>query len=106
VIRYELGNSDIVESRIRAMERNFKQLFKLPTYKRVHTFLKVVQALNKNPQIGVTQEFSQLVNSSFEFISAEVEDIQAMTFYMWIEAKIQKRKYYDVLVDSMNFRNK
>lgn len=104
--QFELGNNDVVDLRIRSMEKNFKELFKLPLYKRVHTFLQVVKQLNKNPESGGSREFSELVNSSFEFISPEVEDIQAMTFYMWIEAKILKRKYYDVLIDSMNFRNR
>lgn len=102
--QYELGNSDLVDVRIKAMQKNFKDLFNRQLYARVGTFLKLVKELNENPRIATTKQFAELVDSSFVFVRAEEEDIQAMSFYLWIASKMKKKNYYDLLISTLNFR--
>lgn len=97
--QFELGNSDIVETRIKALQRNFKDLFERPVYKRVQVFISLMQKINRNPYVATTKEFKEEVETSFVFIDAEKEDIQAMTFYAWLKGQMKKEKYYDVLME-------
>jgi hypothetical protein len=59
--------------------------------------------LNDNPGIATTQQFRQMVDESFEYVRKEEEDIQATTAFCWIKSKVVNKKYYDVLVHSVNF---
>jgi len=97
--QFELGHSDLVEQRLNLIDKNFKEYFHRNLYKRVNTFLVLVRKLNNDPAIATTKEFYSLVEKSFEFIEAEKEDIQAISFYGWLKAKMQRRKYYEVLLE-------
>jgi len=97
--QFELGNSDIVEQRLKSIDKNFKEYFNRDLYKRVGVFLNIVKKLNDKPDIATTKEFQSLVDNSFEFIDISEEDIQAITFYGWLKAKMQRRKYYEVLLE-------
>jgi hypothetical protein len=96
--QFDLGHSDIVESRLKSIQKNFQDLFTIPVYKRVQVFLALVKKLNQNPTIATSKAFKEEVERSFVFIEAEREDIQAMTFYGWLKGKMENRKYYDVLL--------
>ncbi len=97
--QFELGHNDLVESRIKYLLRNFRDLFELPLYQRVHVFLSLVAKLNRQPYLATSKEFREEVNNSFVFIETEKEDIQAMTFYAWLKGKMERRKYYEVLLE-------
>lgn len=97
--QFELGNSDLVEQRLDLIAKNFGAYFQRDQYKRVKPFLALVRKLNDDPSIASSRNFYDLVDSSFDFIDPRQEDIQAMTFYGWLKAKMQKRKYYDVLLE-------
>lgn len=96
--QFELGNTDIVEARLTSIERKFSEVFKRPVYHRVKVFLNLVRLLNENPAVAATKEFADKVEESFEFIDATREDIQAMTFYGWLKAKMVRKRYYEVLL--------
>ncbi len=97
---FELGNPDVVETRIRSLERTYKNLFERPLYKRIKTFLSIIKRLNNRPHIAHTDEFIKLVEGSMEYW--EAEDLQAMTFYCWLKAKMYNKPYYELLVDEVN----
>lgn len=100
--QFELGHNDLVESRIKSIRKNFRDLFEQPVYKRVQVFLALVEKLNKNPAIASSKAFKDEVANSFVFVEAEREDIQAMTFYGWLKGKMTHRKYYEVLLELVN----
>ncbi len=97
--QFDLGHSDLVESRLKSIQKNFQDLFSIPVYKRVQVFLALVKKLNEHPEIATTKAFKEEVERSFTFIEAEREDIQAMTFYGWLKGKMENRKYYEVLLE-------
>ena len=104
ISQFELGNSDIVDTRLKSIHRNFNDLFQQETYKRVFVFLQLVKKLNNQPNIATSKEFKEEVKKSFYFIEAEKEDIQAMSFYGWLKAKVENRKYYEVLLELVNHK--
>lgn len=99
LIQYELGNVDLVLLRIRAFERNFKDLLHEPAYKNVRHYLELVKHMLDHPDAVYRPEFVQSVERKLEFTSFENTDIQAMSFYAWLKSKMLRRPYYEVLLE-------
>ncbi len=102
LIQYELENSDIVESRIRLVDKNFFDFLKRPTYKQVETFLNFVKKLNNNPFVAQSKDFIDQLENAFIFQSYAIEDIQYMTFYAWLKSKAIKESPYKTTVSMLN----
>jgi hypothetical protein len=99
---YELGNSDIVVSKVQFIERTFADFLQIPAYQRVKTFLLFVKKLNNDPGLAHFKNAEDLLESSFEYLPKEVEDIQAMAFYGWIKSKIYKTDFYATVLEIVN----
>jgi hypothetical protein len=102
IIQYEIGNEDLAMNKIRAIERSFGSLFKNPAYKNVQVYIHFIKQLLHDPAAVTGETFSGLVDSSFVFLPARREDLQSMGFYAWLKSKMQKRKYYEVLLELAN----
>ena len=103
--QYELGNTDVVDRMIKSMIVKFEEFLNRPLYKRVKIFLNFVTMLNNDPSCCNKKTFINKIESSFDFVGAEREDIQAMTFYAWLKSKIVGKNYYTVLIDLINDRS-
>jgi tetratricopeptide (TPR) repeat protein len=101
ISQFELGNNDLVDSKLKSIHKNFKELFERPVYKRVQVFLSFVKKLNDHPEMASTKKFKEEVENSFVFVEAEMEDLQAMAFYAWLKGKMENKKYYTVLMELM-----
>ncbi|MFL5731473.1 MAG: hypothetical protein ACJ75J_18430 [Cytophagaceae bacterium] len=101
---YELGNNDLVENKIRWIEKNFDDYFQRPAYKRALTFLSLLKKLTIDPGIAHTREFRMLVEGSFKFIDVMQEDLQAIAFFAWLKSKILKKKFYPVLLEIVSVK--
>jgi hypothetical protein len=99
ILQYEMENYDIALSRIQALERAFNKMFESPTYKRVKVFIQLIKRIIKDPHVVTGEAFHRLVESSFEWVPLEQEDIQAVSFYAWLKSKMQRKNYYSVLIE-------
>ncbi|MFT5861263.1 MAG: hypothetical protein ACI865_003385 [Flavobacteriaceae bacterium] len=99
LLHIELGNSDYVASRIVSLQRKYNNL--LDTKKDAHiiTFLKLIKRYAKDPAIVTTKAFKSRVEKSFDWKSAEEEDIILMSLYAWLSAKMEERRVYDVVLE-------
>ena len=43
--------------------------------------------------------FTELIDRELEFVPVEQEDLQSISFYAWLKARILKRRYYEVLLE-------
>lgn len=102
LVHYELGNIDLVESRIRSIERNFSELLSQKKYTRVVTFLAFVKLIMNKPDEATAPQFKERVEGSFDWVPKEMEDLQAMMFFGWIKSKMKQRSYYQVVLDLAN----
>lgn len=102
MLQYELGNSDVVENRIKSIHRQYYDFLKQPVYERVNSFLQVVNRMNNNPLDVSTPEFAKMIDDSFVFVSKKIEDIQAMTFYCWVKSKMINQDFYRLVVALVN----
>jgi hypothetical protein len=56
--------------------------------------------------LGVGHDgFYRLVESSFEWVPFEQEDIQAVSFYAWLKSKMQRKNYYGILMELVKTEN-
>jgi hypothetical protein len=102
IIQYEIGNEDLAINKVRAIERSYGNLFKNPAYKNVQVYIQFIKQLLHDPVAVSGQNFSGMVDSSFVFLPARQEDLQSMGFYAWLKSKMQKRRYYEVLLELAN----
>ena len=96
---YELEKKDIAFDRIISLERTYKDLFKTKKYQRVSVFLKLIKQIIDQPSDVHSKAFFEKVENSFEWIEIEQEDLQAVSYYAWLKSKMQKREFYDVLLE-------
>ncbi|MDN5199767.1 hypothetical protein QQ008_00295 [Fulvivirgaceae bacterium BMA10] len=101
IIQYELGNADIVHTRLATFNKNFRDLYDNPIYNRVQRYTKFIRTLIDDPNCLSDKAFMQETTSILTQVPEEQEDLQAMTFYSWLKAKFQKRNFYVVLLETV-----
>ncbi|WP_282073774.1 hypothetical protein [Polaribacter atrinae] len=102
LLQIDLGNIDLVDSRVKSFKRNyFKNLSEI-NQERVITYLKLVEIYYKNPEMVTTEEFKEKVETSFNWIDTKKEDIFMMSFFAWLKAKMTKQDMYLVTLDLIN----
>lgn len=94
LLQIDLGNIDVVDSRILSFKRTYFNHLKNINQEKVITYLKLVEIYYKNPEIVTSDEFHQKVESSFEWVTREKEDIFMMSFYAWLKAKMTRKDVY------------
>ncbi|MEE9407353.1 MAG: hypothetical protein V3V28_04675 [Polaribacter sp.] len=102
LLQIDLGNVDLVDSRLKSFKRNYFKHLKEINQENVITYLKLIEIYYKNPKIVTTEEFSNKVEASFNFIDKEKEDIFMMSFFAWLKAKMTKQDIYLVTLDLIN----
>ncbi|GAA4044239.1 hypothetical protein GCM10022409_32890 [Hymenobacter glaciei] len=112
LIQVELGNTEVALGRLRALDRAVREQFPavpetlespaVPAggpYQPVLAYLALVRELVENPVITQERNFGNRVMHLPPFISEEREDLQVISFYAWLKARILQRSYYEVLLE-------
>jgi hypothetical protein len=99
IFQYEIGNTEIAHDRIESMQRIYKNLFRTPKYSRVGVFLALIKSIIHEPGLLSSHELLSKIEESFEWIDKEEEDLQAMTYYAWLKSKVQKRGFYETMLE-------
>lgn len=112
LIQVELGNTEVALGRLRALDRGIREQFPavpatadapaVPAggvYQPVLVYLALVRELVENPHIIQERPFGNRVIQLPPFISQEREDLQVISFYAWLKARILQRPYYEVLLE-------
>lgn len=100
--QYEMGNVEIALNRIKSMEKNYSELLSNPIYSRIKTFLGFIKDCINNPHWVSSEDYYAYVDETLERWPLEKEDLQAMAFYCWLKAKMIRKPYYYVLVNTVN----
>jgi hypothetical protein len=99
LLHIELKNIDLVESRLLSFQRNYYEYLRATKQERAITFIELVKRFYKNPEEIMSDEFKEKVKNSFEWISAEREDIFVMSFYSWLKSKMTKQPIYKTTLE-------
>ncbi len=104
LLHIELGNIDIVESRLLSFKRNYYPYLKEMKQEIVITYLSLVELYYKKPDIITTKEFTKKVEISFKQINIE-EDIFIISFYAWLKAKMIRKDVYTTTLNIIHQPN-
>ncbi len=105
LLHIELGNIDLIESRLLSFQRNYYKYLKGSNKERAITFLELVKRYYKNPEEVTFEKFYNIVESSFEWISPEREDIFVMSFYAWLKSKMIKKPIFETTLEVIKTGN-
>ncbi|GAA4013962.1 hypothetical protein GCM10022408_28880 [Hymenobacter fastidiosus] len=100
LVQLEMGNPDLALNRARAIERSLKERFAegATTYQHVLTYLRLVREIIENPDVVKAPEFVARVDQMPRALPEEREDLQVLSFFGWLRARIVGRPYYEVLI--------
>jgi tetratricopeptide (TPR) repeat protein len=99
LLHVELGNINMVDSRILSFKRKFRKHLKEIHQEKVITYVQFVEMYSKNPEVIANIEFHEKVENSFIWIGREKEDIFMMSFFAWLKAKMTKQDIYLVTLE-------
>ncbi|WP_047547974.1 hypothetical protein [Psychroserpens sp. Hel_I_66] len=95
ILFIELGELDLIESRLKSFKRFYFDYLKQINQERVITFIKIVESFYKNPDQVTTQQFKDKIERSFTWINEQQEDIFVMSFYAWLKSKMEQTPLYE-----------
>lgn len=99
ILNIELGNIDLVESRLTSFRRTYSNYLKQIHQHRVLTYLGLVEVYYKNPEQVTSSNFKNKVENSFAWLEAKKEDIFVMSFYAWLKSKMEQRPLFEVTLE-------
>ncbi|MDB4835112.1 hypothetical protein OAH12_00845 [Cyclobacteriaceae bacterium] len=100
IIQIDLENQEIGLSKINTLMSSFKDLLKDDLYKRVEVFLKIIKKILSSPNYLISDELNNLISEKLTIVDSEKEDLQAMSFYVWLKALQLKKPYYHLLLET------
>ncbi|MBI1182667.1 hypothetical protein GC194_00240 [bacterium] len=102
ILYYELGDDDLLHNKIRYIKTKFKRLLSNPLYQRALVFVALIERLDG---IGEKERKSleAEIETAFNFVPVEQEDLQAMVFYAWLKSKITATPPYEVLLGLIGY---
>jgi hypothetical protein len=102
ILHIELGNNDLVESRLLSFKRTYQKYLKQIHQERVTIYLGFVEDYYKNPVIVNSEVFKNKIEQSFEWIGVDREDIFVMSFYAWLKSKLENKNLYTTTLQLLN----
>lgn len=95
----ELKNYNYVLSRIRSMERKFKEFLDNPVLARWKAYIKFLEKYIKDPTWFNQTNFETVVVKDLEVVRRRREDIQLMGFYSWLKSKADNEEWYPTFLE-------
>jgi hypothetical protein len=111
LVQLELGNPDQALTRLKAIERRLHEQFPAAAatpeapaallggpYHAVLSFLGFVREIIADPAVARTPDFAARVARIPAFLSEEREDLQVISFFAWLKARVLGKSYHEVLL--------
>ncbi|WP_338792031.1 hypothetical protein V9L05_16965 [Bernardetia sp. Wsw4-3y2] len=106
VLQFELKNDDIARKIISKIKQKYASLLGQSNYQNSRPFLNLLEEYMRYPQRVTHPDFSEKVDKVITFAeSSQQEDLQEMAFYAWLKSKMERREYYETLLEIANKRN-
>ena len=106
LLHIELKHIDLVESKLLSFKRSHFKYLKDIEQDRVITFLAFIETYYKNPEKINSNTFKNTIESSFEWIPPNKEDIFVMSFYAWLKSKIEKQNLFTTTLNLVSLSKK
>lgn len=102
----ELGNVDLVESRVRSFRKKHDLFLRNNNEFRVLEFLSLVTHYFYNKESLVVKSFLGRVRRTLVKTKSENEDVFVMSFYAWLKARVLERNVYETTLDLVLLQNR
>lgn len=96
ILFFELGEFDLLESRVRSFKRSFFNYLRDSNQGRVIQFFKLIERIFSNPEIVNEKEFKNHMETSIGADVAMNEDVFVQSYYAWLKSKIEKKPVYEI----------
>ncbi len=103
ILQYELGNEEIALNRIYQVRRKFSDLLEMSQYANVVVYLKLIEQMIKMPDKATSKQFYEQIQSNIHYLPFEEEDLQYLSFYAWLKAKVVQKPFNQVLQELLGF---
>tara|TARA_B100000900_G_scaffold298651_1_gene257150 strand:+ start:3784 stop:5235 length:1452 start_codon:yes stop_codon:yes gene_type:complete len=89
IIRYELGDFDLLEKRIKQIKKDYDELFKKEQFSREVLLMDIVSELIYTPSIKSNQELSEKIIHLIDSMSADdADDADVINYHTWAKSKL------------------
>jgi hypothetical protein len=95
ILYIELGELDLIESRLLSFKRSYFDYLKKINQERVIIFINLITSYFKNPEKATSNGFKIKVENAFIWVNEKQEDIFVMSFYAWLKSKIESKPLYE-----------
>jgi hypothetical protein len=103
VLQFELKNDDIARKIISKIKQKYASLLVQSNYQNSKPFLSLLEEYMRYPQRVTQPDFLEKVEKVITFADTTgQEDLQEMAFYAWLKSKMEKRNYYETLLELAN----
>ncbi len=102
IVTFERWDGLRAQSELDRINRIYRNFLRTPNYLTARMFLKQIGKVVRNPEVVGTTRFRDAVKMSLSAFEQQKHDLQAVTFFIWLRAKIQGRDYYELLVEELN----
>ena len=100
VLQFELKNDDIARKMISKIKQKYASLLGQSSYENTKPFLSLLEEYMRYPQRVTQPDFLRKVEKVITFAeTSQQEDLQEMAFYAWLKSKMEKRNYYETLLE-------
>lgn len=103
VLQFELKNDDIARKILLKIKQKYASLLGQSNYQNSKPFLSLLEEYMRYPQRVTQPDFLEKVEKIITFAeTTQQEDLQEMAFYAWLKSKMEKRDYYEKLLELAN----
>ncbi len=99
IIHHECGRPEMTADLLKSIQKNHKPLLKLATYVRAESYIALLILYIEQPDMVTKPAFAEKVKAAKLGPPGAGEDIQAIAFFCWLQSKMQKRVFYEVLME-------
>ena len=97
MLQYDLGNEEIALNMLKKVKKKFADAMQLAHYANVKAYLKLVETMINHPALVTSEAFYDQIKANIHYLPFEEEDLQYVSFYAWLKAKVVKQPYNQVL---------
>ena len=99
LVLIELDKLEVVLSRLQSFKNKFSKRLNREGEERANDFIRLVSLYYDKPKEVTSVDFKEKVETTFNWIGREREDIFVMSFYAWLKAKMEQRDLYEVTLE-------
>lgn len=89
IIRYEMGDFDLLEKRIKQIKKDYKELFAKEQFKREVLLMDIISELVYTPSIKSNQKLSKKITQLIDSKTADdADDADVINYHTWAKSKL------------------